>query len=485
MTMAMTMTNLAPTNQTRLPAARMHEATQYGMKVLATFDRLGFIHTNLDGRTFTLRFSEACILCDNGEPVILAYTIDTERMWHFSPLDIMKPRVVSALQSVCKKPVWITNRDGLVVSVELKPAQEEARLPARVELDLEQRPGGELMVPMGVSRVGHVWLPLPELRHCLIVGATGAGKSSWLHCALAGLLTGCGPDSLRVILIDAKRAELATWAAAPHVMGSLAYTESQAAAALAGAVDEIERRGDLFTEAGARDLRGYHRRALDLLPSILVVVDEALDLILDAGPRSELVQHVKTIAMRGRSTGVYLWLATQHAAAVTGLPRVVNVNLCSRVVFRVLDGTAAFTAGCPGAQDIPHSRPGRMLVRINDKPVEMQGYFLSDKALAEIAGGVEGTRPNAASLSDLERELVKFAWGELGGGFVIGKLARQFGKGQGAMAQLAARWERRGWLTPQASRNAPRCVTEALLEAAGLVPAPVHAAVQPEYTACG
>jgi len=236
--------------------------------------------------------------------------------------------------------------------------------------------------------------------------------------------------------------------------------------ALAGLVVVCDRRGELFGMIGAWDLLGYNRRAGEPLPFILCVVDEALDLALSGG--REVLGHLKVLAMRGRSAGVFLWAATQHASAVEGLPRVVAANMARRLVFRVVDGNAARVAGCPGAQDLPVDCPGRMLARLEGGPVELQGYFVSDEALEGIARGVTG-RPAGLALSDGERALVRFAVEELGGAFIIGRLAEARLEGWTAwgIRKLAERWERRGWLTAPAHATDPRRVTPELCDLCG------------------
>lgn len=467
--------SLATLDQTtRLPADLVRQVTIKGAKLLSALDRIGFVHENRDGSMFGLRFSEINIWRENGVPVNATFHVDTERMYHFSPLDIAKPRIVAALQAVCKLPLWVMTKNGLVIAIELAPAQQAMRLPARADLDLGKRPKGELMAPIGESKIGPIWRPLPAIGHALITGTTGSGKSTWLHSAIAGLVTGAGPNKLRLVLVDPKRSELAPWANIPHRLGDIAYTVEQATQLMGDLVDEVDRRGEVLAGAGVRDIAGYNSQSPKPLPYILCIVDEALDLALTAGARSELAGHLKTISMRGRSTGVYLWLATQHAAAVTGLPRVVAVNLTTRLVFRVADGTAAHTAGCPGAQDLPPNRPGRMLAKLAAKPIEVQGYVLRDGVLKAIARTVSGQSPNVTTgpvLSEGEIALVRYAMERLGGAFIVNKLAAAGLDGwtKYKVDRLALVWERRGWLTRPAHRADPRRVTPELAALAGVV----------------
>lgn len=237
-------------------------------------------------------------------------------------------------------------------------------------------------IPIGLTSKGELWRDLPAMGHALIVGATGAGKSNWLHCALASLFTLVSPDNLQAAIIDPKRCEMTPWANAPHLIAPIAYTGEQAEAVLADLASECDRRGDLLASVGARDLAGYNRRGSEVLPLVLCVIDE----MIDFSDNRTVCEHLKTIARRGRSAGVILWVSTQHAAAVAGLPRVVNVNLVTRLVFRVADGSAALCAGAPGAERIPQSQPGRFVAVLGGGTIHCQAWHMDDDQLESIAG---------------------------------------------------------------------------------------------------
>jgi DNA segregation ATPase FtsK/SpoIIIE-like protein len=116
-----------------------------------------------------------------------------------------------------------------------------------------------LLVPLGVGRDGAHWRNLPDLGHTLIVGTTGSGKSTWLHSAIAALLTSAGPDRLRLALIDPKRSEFTAWAGVPHLIGDIANTEERATALLAGLAQEVDQRGHGDGDAGSADHPAVHR----------------------------------------------------------------------------------------------------------------------------------------------------------------------------------------------------------------------------------
>lgn len=451
------------------------------MRVLAA----RFNHRNGDGTTFIPRIIESVTF----PPYYHLVVVDPEALWHFSKDRLIDGATLDALTGATQRIVRPITRipddagnvkHGIAFAVLLRDLQDAApvRLPKLARLDLaEMRDGrGGLMIPLGVSERGAEWRSLAELGHTLIAGATGAGKSNFVHTALAALLTQNDPAVLRVVLIDPKRSELTAWANARHVE-KICFTAEQAQVALDDVVTEIDRRGDLFAGALVRDVRGYNKRAggaTPPLPYILVVVDECLDLVLADGARIE--RPLKTLAIRGRSAGAILWAATQHASAVVGLPRVVNVNLATRLVFRVNDLSAAQAAGCLGAQNIPRNLPGRMLAKLNDAPIALQAYYLADDELLAVAqsvsdkqgAGDRGQGSGGARIAESDRALLEWAARENDGYLTIEDIQARGGVGRNQARRIAEQWERRGWLAKDPRADNRRHLTAEIRGVLGL-----------------
>lgn len=362
-------------------------------------------------------------------------------------------------------------------------AAPAANLPKLAELDLNQRPTGELMIPLGVGAEGPVWKALPSLKHALIVGTSGAGKSTLLHTVLAALMTGTPSDALKIALVDPKRNEFSVWRNAPHLFGEIAHTLPEATALAQKLARETDRRGEMMDGVAGvcKDIETYKRKAGQQLPYILCVVDECLDLV---GESKAFDDAIKTVAKRGRSAGVFLWMATQHGSAVEGLPRVVKINMERRFVFRVADGDAARNAGCPGANLLPSGVAGRMLAKIGDEPVELQGFYLDDAALekvAEMVTGEQGVRPNAPTsgperLTAEEAKLVRYAIEALNGEFSVNRVWGKFKPewSHHAVDKLARRLAQDGLLIERANPSLGRLVTEELERLVGVVHEGVH-----------
>lgn len=445
-----------------------------------------FQHHNVDGTWYMPHV----VLVQVAIPHYVLITIDTEALWHYSRDQFSHPAVLDALSSAVRRPtriypapnpgdlIYVVTLTDLPKASEALPSETE-RLPtvARLDLGAAKIARNKLLIPLGASAKTNAVMALPKLGHTLITGTTGSGKSTWVHAALATLLTLNSPKDVQVALIDPKRNELTLWSQVPHLFGYA--TESQDAEdLLSQLVEEMNRRGDLFAKKLCRDIASFNAQANDdeQLPYVLIVIDECLDLVMSSTRR--LNELLKTISIRGRSAGIVLWAATQHASALDGLPRVVATNLTSRLVFRVADANAARTAGCPGAHLIPRSIPGRMLVKIDGEPKALQSFYLSDDELVKIGGQWvkdrgEGTGDrdqivqNTNALSERDRKLLTWAIEQGGGYLSVGDIMRVGEAGQQEARRIAERFEQAGWIEKDPNNKNKRRVCQCVADQLG------------------
>ena len=226
------------------------------------------------------------------------------------------------------------------------------------------RGGRSTAALLGAGPAGPVTVDLcTDGPHALAAGATGSGKSELLQTLLASLALGNRPDELHVVLVDYKGgAAFGPCARLPHVVGLVTdLDETQTARALVSLTAELRRRERVLAEAGAKDVDELRRRTgtPGALPRLLLVVDEFASL---AEELPDFVAGLVGVAMRGRSLGVHLVLATQRPAGVVSADIRANTNLrlCLGVTREadsrdVLDSAAA--------AHIPPTAPGRAYVR--------------------------------------------------------------------------------------------------------------------------
>jgi len=195
---------------------------------------------------------------------------------------------------------------------------------------------GALPVVLGRDSVGRpVYGDLSSMPHVIVAGATGSGKSVGLNVMLMSLLYRRTPAELRFLMVDPKVVELAPFEGIPHMLRPVVTDMAEAAQALQWAASEMDRRFQLFAAAGAKSLASYNARAVEKLPSIVVVIEEYADLVMQQG--KAVGDLVTRLAQKARAAGMHLILATQRPSTdvITGL---IKANFPSRIAYRVAQG---------------------------------------------------------------------------------------------------------------------------------------------------
>jgi DNA segregation ATPase FtsK/SpoIIIE, S-DNA-T family len=283
-----------------------------------------------------------------------------------------------------------------------------------------------LEVAVGKDIAGRaVFLDLATTPHLLIAGATGAGKSSGINCIITSLLMRSTPDQVRLILVDPKQVEMGQYQRLPHLLTQPVTNPKKAANALGWAVKEMERRYDLLSEVGFRDVTGYNAAydrgelrhddprfdaerfdehapttTYERLPYIVVVVDELNDLMMVAA--RDVEESITRIAQKARAVGIHLIVATQRPS-VNVITGVIKANIPARMAFAVSSLTdSRVILDQPGAEKLVGK--GDMLLLPGNSSVaqRIQGSFVSEEEVRKIVAHWRRQAPDVVYTTDVE-----------------------------------------------------------------------------------
>ena len=244
---------------------------------------------------------------------------------------------------------------------------------------------------------------LAKMPHLLVAGTTGSGKSVGLNAMLLSLLFKSDPEDVRLILVDPKMLELAVYDGIPHLLTPVITDMTDASNGLRWCVAEMDRRYKLMSMMGVRNLAGFNKKIqdaekggkqilnplnedeeefLEVLPSIVVVVDEFADMMMLVGKKVEHL--IARIAQKARAAGIHLILATQRPSVdvITGL---IKANIPTRIGFQVstkIDSRTILDQGGAeqllGYGDMLYLPPGVGV------PVRVHGAFVGDDEVHRV-----------------------------------------------------------------------------------------------------
>ncbi|EAJ0336143.1 TPA: DNA translocase FtsK [Campylobacter lari] len=206
-----------------------------------------------------------------------------------------------------------------------------------LESEVFKNSSSPLTIALGKDIVGNPFITdLKKLPHLLIAGTTGSGKSVGINSMLLSLLYRNSPKTLRLMMIDPKMLEFSIYNDIPHLLTPVITDPKKAVNALSNMVAEMERRYRLMAEAKTKNIENYNEKIKEqggeILPFIVVIIDELADLMMTAGKDVEF--YIGRLAQMARASGIHLIVATQRPSVdvVTG---VVKANLPSRISYKV------------------------------------------------------------------------------------------------------------------------------------------------------
>lgn len=233
---------------------------------------------------------------------------------------------------------------------------------------------------------------LAKMPHLLVAGATGSGKSVCINGIITSILFKAKPDEVKFLMVDPKMVELNVYNGIPHLLAPVVTDPRRASLALKKIVVEMEKRYELFSKSGARNVEGYNQMMKDnpeaILPYIVVIVDELADLMMVAA--SDVEDAIARLAQMARAAGIHLIIATQRPSVdvITG---VIKANIPSRIAFGVSSQVDSRTIlDMAGAEKLLGRGDMLFMPMGASKPVRVQGAFMSDQEVETIVNYVRG-----------------------------------------------------------------------------------------------
>ncbi len=350
-----------------------------------------------------------------------------------------------------------------------------------------------LIIALGVMNSGNICVSdIAQMPHLLIAGATGTGKSVFLHSLIVSILYKASPDNVKMIMVDTKRLELGLYEGIPHLLTPIVLDPKRASNALKWAVGEMERRYKLLASYSVRNIDQYNQqvcqeyeitpalhpdRLRKPLPYIVIIIDELADLM--RADSKDVETSITRLTQMARVIGIHLVIATQRPSAdiITGL---IKANFPSRISFRVLSKVDSRTIlGTDGAETLLGQGNMLFLPPGNSRLVRVHGAYVGEREIQSIVEHIRSQRQpeydNSIQASDEDEDGNNEFYGrdELFDEAIkvicqIGKastsvLQRRLRIGYGRAAAIIEMMEREGYVGPP-DGSSPRVVKQSAYE---------------------
>lgn len=425
--------------------------------------RLEFAHWRINQKRYQisrLRFAQAA-----ATPAALFLRVDTVRMPRGRGITtdaLSDPGVLHELSLACGQPVSPYRHYANGFWFVIERAGGLGAIPNYVEFDevFRQMPdsASPLDIPLGVGvnkRFHHV--DIADMPHLLVAGATGFGKSVFLHNLICTVIQRAEPRRVRMILVDLKGGTgLGGYAGIPHLWSEnredvegdegdpdiqvttrrkrregfhikpIIYSRREdVVPVLTRVFYECERRFQAFTRAGVRDFAGYNRRNThNPMPYLLCIFDEIQNVMLDKKERNDAERILTDIASRSRAAGVHLVISTQRPSVdvITGL---IKANFPARLAFATataVDSRVILNTG--DAAEL--GRKGLLLYENEMKRIKAQSAFVSEAYAMDVVERVKSGAPAKAYTSVGRLDMLRWVIETQQGAFDVDAVHAQF-----------------------------------------------------------
>ncbi len=348
-------------------------------------------------------------------PVVTMYELEPASGIKASRVIQLADDIARNMSALSARVATIPGRS--VIGIELPNAKREmVTLSELIASDAFEDQVASLPLILGKNIAGDpVIADLAPMPHLLVAGTTGSGKSVGLNCMILSLLYRLTPEQCRMIMIDPKMLELSVYDDIPHLLSPVVTEPAKAVRALKWTVEQMEERYRMMASVGVRQLSSFNAKVreakqkgqslgrrvqtgydqetgqpkyemeeldFDLLPQIVVVVDELADLMMTAGKEVEFL--IQRLAQKARAAGIHLIMATQRPSVdvITG---VIKANLPTRISFSVTSKIDSRTIlGEQGAEQLLGK--GDMLYMPGGKQIaRVHGPFVTDEEVRAVA----------------------------------------------------------------------------------------------------
>jgi S-DNA-T family DNA segregation ATPase FtsK/SpoIIIE len=348
-------------------------------------------------------------------PVVTMYELEPASGIKASRVIQLADDIARNMSALSARVATIPGRS--VIGIELpNPKRETVSLSQLIGSQAYEDQNHALPLILGKNIAGDpVIADLAPMPHLLVAGTTGSGKSVGLNCMILSLLYRMTPEECRLIMIDPKMLELSMYDDIPHLLAPVVTEPGKAIRALKWTVEQMEERYRMMANLGVRALPSFNAKVrdakakgsklgrrvqtgydassgqplyeveeldYDVLPQIVVIIDELADLMMTAGKEVEFL--VQRLAQKARAAGIHLIMATQRPSVdvITG---VIKANLPTRISFQVTSKIDSRTIlGEQGAEqllgkgDMLYMPGGKQIVRVH-------GPFVSDEEVRAVA----------------------------------------------------------------------------------------------------
>jgi S-DNA-T family DNA segregation ATPase FtsK/SpoIIIE len=356
-------------------------------------------------------------------PVVTMYELEPAPGLKASRVIGLSDDIARSMSALSARVSTVPGRS--VIGIEL-PNENREKVVLREILSHRDFGDGNQKLPLALGKdIGGepIIANLAKMPHLLIAGTTGSGKSVAINTMILSLLYKLTPEECRMIMIDPKMLELSVYDGIPHLLSPVVTDPKKAVVALKWVVGEMEERYRKMSKMGVRNIDGFNGRVKDalakgemfsrtvqtgfddetgdpifeteefqpeVLPYIVVIVDEMADLMMVAG--KEIEACIQRLAQMARASGIHLIMATQRPSVdvITGT---IKANFPTRISFQVTSKIDSRTIlGEMGAEQLLGM--GDMLYMAGgSKITRVHGPFVSDEEVEEIVNHLKGFGP--------------------------------------------------------------------------------------------